>query len=246
MIKGILFDFDGVLVPIDDTIRQAIREAIVNKCLTLSAITCQQAENQLKNILAKSDYDEIYLKLLDAALKMGSHGREDINSLFHSASDERQPKLQKQIATLLQDLYQRGIIIGIVSLSSRQRIEQTLMKIGARQYFSFIESASSQFLKAVQSEWKTVAYQKFLVTYGFSSKEVLCVGDSQLIDLQPAHALGIETALITHHYNNGLREKSCADYILPRHDFYKLLPKILDNNCNSCINRIASSSRCVH
>jgi FMN phosphatase YigB (HAD superfamily) len=224
MIKGVLFDFDGVLTPIDAEIKRELKQAILNKIIESKAVTQDQAKCYFEKALNESEYDEDYFKLQDAALKTGSYDKNEINTLFHAFSRKRLPKIRGSIAKMLSQLHDQDLILGVVTLSSDERIERSLKETGIRKYFSFVESAACEFQKAFPMEWKKAAYQDFLDKYRFRSGEVLCIGDSFSIDLQPAKKLGMQTALITHHPQaKKQRQNSSVNYTLSR----SMLPEVL-------------------
>jgi len=225
MIKAILFDFDGVIVPIDAEIKRQMKQMIINQLSVSAVMTREQARKRVERALKESEYDEEYFKLQDAAIKTGSHDKSTINSLFHALSRRRLPRIQKKIVGMLCNLRKRALTLGIVTLSSNERIEQILKDTGIREYFCFVESAAGEFQKDFRSEWKKAAYKDFLDKYSLQGYEVLCVGDSFSIDLQPAIDLGMQTALIVDncHAEIQQQQKSLANYTLPRN----MLPSIL-------------------
>ena len=227
MISGVLFDFDGVLVPIDAELKRKIRKEIIEEYCVRLPLTRKQAIAHLDKALSKSTYDDPYIKLQDAALQLGSLRRDEINELFHQISQERKIKLENTIVDMLRRLKKRGLILGIVTLSSKERIDHMLQNIGVKKYFDFVESASKEFLEAPHSEWKKTAYQSFLDKYKFQASEVLCVGDTPSIDLRPAKSLGMETVLVIHDDNRELEQKSLADRVLYRDTLYKTLPSLV-------------------
>lgn len=226
MIKAILFDFDGVVVPIDTEIKRQMKQAIIDKLSASAMMTKAQARKRVERALTESEYDEEYFKLQDAAIKVGSHDARTINRLFHALSRRRLPSIQKKIIEMLCNLRKRAITLGIVTLSSNERIEQILKKVGIREYFCFVESAAEkEFQKDSRSEWKKHAYKNFLSKYSLQGRDVLCVGDSFSIDLQPAIDLGMQTALIINNCQGEIQQQqgNLANYTLPR----TTLPSIL-------------------
>jgi FMN phosphatase YigB (HAD superfamily) len=230
MIRGILFDFDGVLVPINVELKRRLREEIIRKHCVQFSLTRKQAIASFDQALSESTYDEPYLKLQDVAIQLGSFTRKEINELFNQISKERKPKLKNTLVNMLRRLRERELVLGIVSLSIKERIEHVLQNIGVREYFDFVESASKKFLEAPRSEWKKTAYQNFLDKYKFQAVEVLCVGDSPSIDLLPAKALGIETILIIHDHNRELEKESPANHVLCRDTFHDTLLSLVRAN----------------
>ena len=232
MIKAILFDFDGVIVPIDAEIKRQMKQMIINQFSVSAAMTKEQARARVERALDESEYDEEYFKLQDAAIKIGSHDKSTINSLFHAISRKRIPKIQKKIIGMLRNLQKQALILGVITLSSNERIEQVLKDMGIREYFGFVESAAGEFKKDFRSEWKKVMYKNFLHKYGFQGGEVLCVGDSFSIDLQPASDLGMQTVLIVNNSRrkNQQQRKSLANYTLPRSMLPKILVSLLKSN----------------
>ena len=231
MIRGVLFDFDGVLVPIDAELKRKLREEIVEEYYTRFQLTREQAIAHLDQALSESTCDDPYLKLQDAALRLGSFDRDEINRMFHEISQERKIELENTIVDMLRRLKERGLAIGIVTLSSKERIGRILRNIGVGKYFDFVESASRGLLGGRHSEWKKTAYQSFLDEYKFQASEVLCVGDTPSIDLRPAKSLGIQTVLVIHDDNRELEQKSLADRVLYRDTLYETLPSlVLDTN----------------
>jgi len=224
MIRAILFDFDGVLVPIDREIQRKMKQSMIKKYSFSASLTREQAKSHVENAIKESEIDEAYFKIADAAVKIGSHDKGEMNALFHTLTRKRSPKLQKRIFEMLNRLHERGLTLGIVTLSSKDRIEQVLKDMRIREYFCFVESAASELQKASRSEWKKAAYQNFLDKYGFKSREVLSVGDSFTIDLEPARELGMQTTLIIDHSCKNIQQKkSLADYDMSR----RMLPKKL-------------------
>jgi FMN phosphatase YigB (HAD superfamily) len=224
MIKAIIFDFDGVLVPIDPEIKRKLKQSIIKKYSLSASLTQEQAKSCVENAIRESEIDEAYFKIADAAVKIGSHDRGEMNVLFHTLTRRRSPKLQKIIFEMLSSLHERGLTLGIITISSKDRIEQILKDMRIREYFCFVESAASELKKASRSEWKKAAYKNFLDKYGFKSREVLSVGDSFTIDLGPARELGMQTALIIDYScKEAQQKKSLADYNLSR----RMLPKKL-------------------
>jgi len=224
MIRAILFDFDGVLVPIDREIQRKMKQSMVKKYSLSRSLTREQAKSHVENAIKESEIDEAYFKIADAAVKIGSHNKGEMNALFHTLTRKRSPKLQKRIFEMLNRLHERGLTLGVVTLSSKDRIEQVLKDMRVREHFCFVESAASELQKASRSEWKRAAYKKFLDKYGFKPREVLSVGDSFIIDLEPARELGMQTALITDYsYKKTQHKRSLADYDVPR----RMLPKTL-------------------
>lgn len=128
---------------------------------------------------------------------------------------------------MLRRLKERGLILGIVTLSSKERIYGILQNIGVKKCFDFVESGWKESLEASYSEWKKTAYQSFLDEYKFKASEVLCVGDTPSIDLRPAKSLGMETVLVIHDVNRELEQKSLADCVLYRDTLYETLPSLV-------------------
>jgi len=229
MIKGVLFDFDGVLVPIDAELKRKIREEIVKESCARLPLTRQQAIAHLDQALTRSTHMDPYLKLQDAALQLGSFRRDEINELFHRISRERKIKLEDTIIDMLRCLKVNGLVLGIVTLSSKERIEGILQNIGIKEYFDSVDSASKEFLKAPHSDWKKSAYHRFLDKYKFQASEVLCVGDTPDIDLLPAKSLGMETVLVIHDDNRELVQERLADNVLYRDTLCETLPLLIIN-----------------
>lgn len=231
MIKALLFDFDGVIVPIDAGIKRQMKQAIINQLSASTAMTREQARKRVERALKESEYDEEYFKLQDTAIKTGSHDKSTINSIFHSLSSRRLPKIQKEIIRMLCTLQRRALELGVVTLSSNERIEQILKGAGIREYFCFVESAAGDFQKDLRSEWKKAAYENFLGKCGFQGCEVLCVGDSFSIDLQPAIDLGMQTVLIVNerHREIGRKQNRLVNYVLPRSSLPSRLTALLKN-----------------
>lgn len=227
MIKGILFDFDGVLVPIDAKLVHNLMEEIIKKSRIGFSLTKEQAFTQFDKELLESKYDEIYLKLQDVATQFYLFHRNEVNELFHKFSKKRRVKLDNALIDMLQHLREGGYVLGLVTLSSTERIEKVLRNTKSRKYFDFVESASKEFQETPNMEWKKNAYQCFLERYRFQSGEVICVGDSPCVDLNPAKSLGMETILIIHDYNRELEQESLADHILYRDTFQKTLLSVL-------------------
>lgn len=226
MIKAILFDFDGVIIPIDAKIKRQMTQMIVSQLSISGAMTREEARKRVERAIKESEYDEEYFKLQDAAIKTGSHDESTINSLFHALSRRRLPRIQKKIVGMLCNLQKRALTLGIVTLSSNERIEQILKDTVIREYFCFVESARpKKFQKELRSEWKKTAYKNFLGEYSFQGCEVLCVGDSFSIDLQPAIDLGMQTVLIVKNCRGKVQQqqKSLANHTVPR----SMLPSIL-------------------
>lgn len=213
-----LFDFDGVIVPIDAEIKRQMKQMIVSRLVASTGVTLEQAREQIEGALKESEYDEEYFKLQDVAIKIRSHDKNAINSIFHTLSSRRLPRIQKRIVRVLCNLRTQAIKLGIVTLSSSKRIEQTLTDTGIREYFCFVESAAGEFKKDLRSEWKKPAYKSFLSKCGFESCDVLCVGDSFSIDLQPAIDLGMQTALIVNERQGEIdrQHNSLVNYVLSR------------------------------
>ncbi|MCW4020278.1 MAG: HAD family hydrolase [Candidatus Bathyarchaeota archaeon] len=227
MIRGVLFDFDGVLVPIDTELKRKLREEIIEEYCTQSLSTREQAKAHLDQALSESTYDDPYLKLQDAALQLGSFRRDEINQLFHQISQKREIELENTIVDMLRHLKECGLVVGIVTLSSKERIGRVLRNIGVRDFFDFVESASREFLEAPRSEWKKAAYQSFLDDHKFQASEVLCVGDTPSIDLRPAKSLGMQTVLVIHNDNRELEKKGLADRVLRRDTLCETLPSLV-------------------
>lgn len=229
MIRGVIFDFDGVLVPIDAELKRKLREEIADEYSSRFLLTREQALDYLNQALSESAYDDPYLRLQDAALRLGSFRRDEINKLFHQMSRERKIELENTIVDMLRRLKDCGLILGIVTLSSKERTESILRNTGVRRYFDFVESASKEFLEAPRSEWKKAAYQSFLDEYKFQASEVLCVGDTPSIDLQPARSFGMRTILVIHDDNRQLEQRSLEDNVLHRDALFETLqPLALD------------------
>jgi len=226
MIEGVLFDFDGVLVPVDLELMRKLREEIIEEYYTRSPLTREQAIAHFDQALSKSTCDDPYLRFQDAAKQLGSFRREEVNELFHQISQERKIKLENTIVNMLRRLKERGLILGIVSLSSKKRINGMLQNIGVKECFDFVESASKEFLEA-PSGCKKTAYRGFLDEYKFQASEVLCVGDTPSIDLQPAKSLGMETVWVIHDFNRELVQESFADHVLYRNTLCETLPSLI-------------------
>ena len=227
MIEGVLFDFDGVLVPIDVELMRKLSEGIIEEYCARSPLTREQAIAHFDQALSKSTCDDPYLRFQDAAVQLGSFRRGEVNELFHQIPRERKIKLENTIVNMLRSLKERGLILGIVSLSSKKRINGMLQNIGVKKCFDFVESASKEFLEAPFSEWKKTAYQSFLDKYKFQASEVLCIGDTPSIDLQPAKSLGMETVWVIHDFNRELEQESLADHVLYRDTLYEILPSLI-------------------
>lgn len=228
MIKGVIFDFDGVLVPIDVELKFKLKNKIAAEYSTHFQLTQERAEAQIEEEISKSAQDDPYLKLSDAALQLGIFRREEINRLFHQYSQERKIKLENTIVDMLRHLNECGLILGIVTLSSKERLEHILLNACVRKYFDFVKSVSKEFLETPRSEWKKAAYQSFLDDCGLQASEVICIGDTPSIDLQPARSLGMESILVIHEDNRALEKKNLADHVLYRDDLYEKLPLLLD------------------
>ena len=190
-------------------------------------MTKEQAFTQFNKELLESKYDEIYLKLQDVATQFYLFHRKEVNDLFHKFSKKRRIKLDNALIDMLQNLRESRHILGLVTLSSTERIENVLQNAKCRKYFDFVESASKEFQETTNTEWKKGAYQCFLDRYELQSGEVICVGDSPCVDLDPAKSLGMETVLIIHDFNRELKQESLADHILYRDTFHKTLPSLI-------------------
>jgi len=231
MIKGLIFDFDGVLVPIDVTLKQKLREKIIIEYCTKTSVTKEQALAHFNQAISKSTYDDAYYKIQDAALQLNSFQKNEFNNLFDQLSQKRVIKLDNTIVDMLRCFKEYGLIIGIVTLSSKERIDNILLNTNVRKYFDFISSIPKKFLESPRSEWKKDAYQSFLTKYKLKASEVMCLGDTQSIDIQPSNYLGIHSVLVIHDDNRELTQKGIADHVLDRDTLHETLPLlILDIN----------------
>ncbi len=226
MIRAILFDFDGVLVPIDPIIKQGIKQSIIEKYGYSASVTFEEAKFYVEKAIKESKTDEAYFKLADVAVRIGTHDKGAINALFHKLTRKRTHKLHKSVIGMLSRLHKQGIKLGIVTLSSKDRIEQTLKNMQIRKYFCSVESAAAKLKKSNRSEWKKEAFMNFLNKSGFKPEEVLSVGDSFSIDLEPAIEMGMRTAMVIDKKHKDINGKKClVDYELTR----RMLPtKILE------------------
>lgn len=200
-IKYILFDLDGTLINTNDIIIKCLRDVSIkyaNKDLT---------EDELGVILGKPLRDQVSLIFNENIDEMMEHYRINYRANVHGLILEFEG-----VAELLQELYNEGYTMGIVSSKGRRGINEALKKFHMEKYFKAIVAANDVENHKPHAE----PLEKGLELLGASKEEAIFVGDSYF-DILCAKNAGVKSVLV--------------DWsILPRCEIMKLNPDYVLTN----------------
>lgn len=204
--QAVIFDVDGTLVDSFEHFiailnllapKYAFGEMNQDKIEQLRALAPRQIRKTL-NLSMLSTFRLIY----DCKKEMNRRGQ--------------QPTLFPGIVTLIQQLKQQQIRLGIVTSNSKQNCQQYL---GPElfQLFDWVECNASIYGKARQ-------LRKIIQRTGLPPDQVIYIGD-QIIDIESAHKNGIPCAAVTWGFNsaNALQQYQPHHVIDEVPELYRLL-----------------------
>lgn len=194
-IKYILFDLDGTLINTNDIIIKCLRDT------SIKYADKDLSKEELDVILGKPLRDQVSLILSENIDEMMEHYR--VNYRTHV--DELISEFEG-VAELLQELYNEGYTMGIVSSKGRRGIDQALEKFHMEKYFKAIVAVEDVENHKPQAE----PLEKGLELLSASKGEAIFVGDSYF-DILCAKNAGVKSVLV--------------DWsILPRNEIIELSP----------------------
>ncbi len=186
IIKGILFDKDGTLIPFNKT----WLDAYIKAAKFLSESVCRpDLERQL--LLGGGYIPETQSWVSDSLLASGSNAQimafwgeqiggslspaqiSGIGEIFSAAAKNNTPVLDDMTGFLIQ-LKKRGLVLGLATMDDEKSAYSTLKKLEIQHLFDFICGADSGY--GVKPEPGMV--DAFSASCGISNAQVIMVGDS--------------------------------------------------------------------
>ena len=203
MIKGIIFDFDGILVHSENAnIQAAIK--------TFDDIGLPLTDEERNSIPGRSSIDFIaeFLRARGDD-SVTSHeevfmcNKENYKSIWHTAV-----AMFPHVKNTLEVLHTQNIVMGIATTNRLETIEMYFQNFGTRDYFSFIVTGEDVQKRKPDPEVYSLAIEKS----GLTSEELIAVEDTH-VGLTSAKRAGLRCAVIPNEYtlDHDFRE---ADYIL--------------------------------
>lgn len=210
MIKGIIFDFDGVLIDSEHINIAAGVRAFKEFGYELSTddkklIPGQHSENIVSQILELRD-----LSLpKEALLKRYSE--------IYGGVWENMVTVMPHVTETLQRLKNDGIVLGLATNNRRLRVEIFLRQTGLGNIFSAIVSGEDVVKRKPDPE----IYVEAKTRLGLPDKSILAVEDG-VIGFMAAKRAGLQCAVVLNQYSAG-QDFSSADFV------FKTLADLMDH-----------------
>jgi beta-phosphoglucomutase len=176
MIKAVLFDLDGILVPACELHKKAFDMALGFE------LTKEEHETQFNGLPTK--------KKLEKLVSQGRIKKEEIPNIWERKQNFtkdliKELKVNWAIAALLQELYNRDIKIVCVTNSIRETAELMLKQTGIFEYFNFIITNED----VIENKPSPACYKQAMWQLYLSKSSCLILEDSE-VGLQAAIASG--------------------------------------------------------
>ena len=203
MIKGVIFDFDGVLVHSE----KANIEAAVK---TFKDIGKPLTEEEEKLIPGRASLD-----FIPEFLRVRGDDSPDSHDHVYTINKENYTMIWKEVVVIfplvqstLKELISEGKVLGIATTNRKETIEMFFDNFGMREYFSYVITGEDVQKRKPDPEVYNLAVEKS----GLSKEELLAVEDTS-IGLSSAKRAGLRCVVIPNEYT-AHENFSQADHIV--------------------------------
>ncbi len=194
MIKLVIFDLDGTLVD--------SREAIVESfSLAAQLMNIRIDSSKIVYLIGKPLMDVVRGMLLEELDEINMLRLANIRRRIMDIIWKEKVKLYPDVAPVLKELKNRGLLLGIASSSIVGRILRFLEFFKIRKYFDVVSGVVNGKIKG-KPHPDTIIY--VLNTLGISPREAIYVGDME-VDYTAALKSGVEFIKIVREHNRGIK-----------------------------------------
>ncbi|MGI8386514.1 HAD family hydrolase [Robertmurraya sp. P23] len=183
MIKGVIFDMDGVLIDSEVVFRKNFHEFLKSNEVFVDISEL----NFLVGASVKVD-TEYLSKKLNISLEEANHKRE---SYFKEITVEYEKIKKPYVNELLEYLSSKNIKVGLASSSKMENIQYVLEELGIKDYFSILVSGEM----FVETKPNPEIYNYTVNSMNLLKEELLVVEDSNY-GIEAAKAAGLKVAAL--------------------------------------------------
>ncbi|MHA1836047.1 MAG: HAD family hydrolase [Candidatus Odinarchaeia archaeon] len=193
-IKAVIFDLDGVLIPIPRQQINLIKEALISYISLKTKKDKNQITREFNKHYENTFEEDPYLKLRKTAIKFITSIEAD--AVFRKVDNNTYPEENKILKTV-KELKKKKIKIVVVSNRNINRINEILNTTGLKTFIDKVASSYNLF-KTDHPQPKYEVYKRILRELNIPPQEICVVGDCYNFDLTPALKLNFKTILIIH------------------------------------------------